>query len=133
MTISSSRRQALRAMGALALGLGGRELAFGAVIVAVRVWPADEYTRVTIESDAPLAEKHFLAENPARLVIDVDGQLLSVVIMPAEAVRESRRMQGSGMQGTIVPGERGSVAIVASGVMPSPALVEQVRSAVRYL
>jgi len=77
MTVSSSRRQALRAMGALALGLGGRELAFGAAIVAVRVWPADEYTRVTIESDAPLAEKHFLAENPARLVIDVDGLELS--------------------------------------------------------
>jgi N-acetylmuramoyl-L-alanine amidase len=75
--ISPSRRSALRAMGALALGLGARELAFGAAIVAVRVWPADEYTRVTIESDAPLSEKHFLAENPARLVIDVDGLELS--------------------------------------------------------
>ena len=64
-------------MGALAFSLGARELAFGAAIVAVRVWPADEYTRVTIESDAPLAEKHFLAENPARLVIDVDGLELS--------------------------------------------------------
>ena len=53
-------------MGALALRLGARELAFGAAIVAVRVWPADDYTRVTIESDAPLAEKHFLAENPSR-------------------------------------------------------------------
>lgn len=74
---SPSRRDALRAMGALALGLGTRELAFGAAIVAVRVWPADEYTRVTIESDAPLSEKHFLAENPSRLVIDVDGLELS--------------------------------------------------------
>jgi N-acetylmuramoyl-L-alanine amidase len=77
MTTSASRRQALRAMGALALGLGARELAFGAAIVAVRVWPAEEYTRVTIESDAPLAEKHFLADNPSRLVIDVDGLELS--------------------------------------------------------
>jgi N-acetylmuramoyl-L-alanine amidase len=77
MTASASRRQALRAMGALALGLGGRELAFGAAIVAVRVWPAEEYTRVTIESDAALSEKHFLAENPSRLVIDVDGFELS--------------------------------------------------------
>ncbi len=74
---SRSRRHALRTMGALALGLGARELAFGAAIVAVRVWPADEYTRVTIESDAPLSEKHFLAENPSRLVIDVDGLELS--------------------------------------------------------
>jgi len=77
MTTSASRRQALRAMGALALGLGARELAFGAAIVAVRVWPAEEYTRVTIESDAPLAEKHFLADSPSRLVIDVDGLELS--------------------------------------------------------
>ena len=75
--ISRSRRAALRAMGGLALTLGARELAFGATIVAVRVWPADEYTRITIESDAPLSEKHFLAERPSRLVIDVDGLELS--------------------------------------------------------
>ncbi|MGZ5234860.1 MAG: N-acetylmuramoyl-L-alanine amidase [Caldimonas sp.] len=64
-------------MGALALALGARELSFGAAIVAVRVWPADEYTRITIESDAALTQKHFLAENPPRLVIDVDGLELS--------------------------------------------------------
>jgi N-acetylmuramoyl-L-alanine amidase len=75
--ISRSRRAALRAMGGLALTLGARDLAFGAMIVAVRVWPADEYTRITIESDAPLSEKHFLAERPSRLVIDVDGLELS--------------------------------------------------------
>ena len=71
------RRAALRAMGALALGLGARELAFGAAIVAVRVWPADEYTRVTIESDAALSARHFVAGGPNRLVIDIDGLELS--------------------------------------------------------
>jgi N-acetylmuramoyl-L-alanine amidase len=74
---SRSRRAALRSMGALALGLNARDIAFGAAIVAVRVWPADEYTRITIESDAALAERHFLAANPSRLVIDVDGLELS--------------------------------------------------------
>jgi N-acetylmuramoyl-L-alanine amidase len=74
---AASRRAALRAMGGLVLLLGTRELAFGATIVAVRVWPADDYTRVTIESDAALSAKHFLAENPSRLVIDVDGLELS--------------------------------------------------------
>lgn len=64
-------------MGTLALLLGTRELAFGASIVAVRVWPAADYTRVTIESDAALTARHFLAENPARLVIDVTGLELS--------------------------------------------------------
>ncbi|MEO7009374.1 MAG: N-acetylmuramoyl-L-alanine amidase [Caldimonas sp.] len=71
------RRAALRSMGALCLSVGARGLAFGASIVAVRVWPAAEYTRVTIESDAPLAERHFMIENPQRLVIDVDGLELS--------------------------------------------------------
>ena len=73
----TTRRQALRSMGALALLLGTRELAFGASIVAVRVWPAADYTRVTIESDAALSARHFLAAAPDRLVIDVDGLELS--------------------------------------------------------
>ena len=72
-----SRRRALRSMGAAVLLLGARELAFGASIVAVRVWPAADYTRVTIESDAPLSQKHSLLENPNRLVIDIEGLELS--------------------------------------------------------
>ena len=75
--MSATRRDALRNMGALALLLSTRELAFGATIVAVRVWPAADYTRITIESDAPLTEKHFLAESPNRLAIDIDGLELS--------------------------------------------------------
>ena len=71
------RRDALRSMGAVVLTLGAREIAYGAAIVAVRVWPAADYTRVTIESDAALAQKHFMAENPSRLVIDIDGLELS--------------------------------------------------------
>ena len=73
----TARRDALRRMGALVLLLGARDIAFGASIVAVRVWPAEDYTRVTIESDTPLAAKHFVAENPSRVVIDVDGLELS--------------------------------------------------------
>jgi len=73
----TSRRTALRSMGALALLIGHGKLAFGASIVAVRVWPAADYTRVTIESDAPLSQKHRLLENPNRLVIDIDGLELS--------------------------------------------------------
>ncbi|MBL0730942.1 N-acetylmuramoyl-L-alanine amidase [Piscinibacter sp. HJYY11] len=69
------RRQLLQ--GSIALLLGTHELAFGASILAVRVWPAAEYTRVTLESDEALPVKHFLAENPARLVIDIEGLELS--------------------------------------------------------
>ena len=71
------RRAALRAMGGLCLLIAGRGLAFGASIVAVRVWPAADYTRVTIESDAALNARHFLAQDPQRLVIDIDGLELS--------------------------------------------------------
>ena len=74
---SLSRRAALRSMGALAIGVTATELVFGASIVAVRVWPAADYTRVTIESDAALTARHFLAAGPERLVIDVDGLELS--------------------------------------------------------
>ncbi len=77
MTTHPDRRRALRSMGAVALLLGARDLAFGASIVAVRVWPAADYTRVTIESDAPLIERHFLVSEPGRLVIDVEGLELS--------------------------------------------------------
>jgi N-acetylmuramoyl-L-alanine amidase len=48
-----------------------------ASIVAVRVWPAADYTRVTIESDQALAAKHFLVDAPHRLVIDITGLTLS--------------------------------------------------------
>ncbi|MFT3822136.1 MAG: N-acetylmuramoyl-L-alanine amidase [Rubrivivax sp.] len=67
------RRAALRRLPGLALLLGVAELARGAGIVAVRIWPAPDYSRVTIESDQPLAARHFLAEGPYRLVVDIDG------------------------------------------------------------
>jgi N-acetylmuramoyl-L-alanine amidase len=75
-----SRRTALKAvggLGGLALGLGARDIAWGASIVAVRVWPAQDYSRITIESDEALTEKHFLLQDPPRLVINVDGLELS--------------------------------------------------------
>jgi N-acetylmuramoyl-L-alanine amidase len=75
--VRANRRELLRRGGALALCLGARELAWGAGIVAVRVWPAEEYTRVTIESDAALSVRHFVTEDPSRLVVDIDGLELS--------------------------------------------------------
>ena len=77
MTARYDRRRALRAIGSTALLLTARDIAFGAEIVGVRVWPAEEYTRVTIESDTPLSESHFITPDPHRLVIDVQGLELS--------------------------------------------------------
>jgi N-acetylmuramoyl-L-alanine amidase len=41
-------------------------------ILASRVWPAQEYTRVTLESARPLKHQFFFVENPARLVVDLE-------------------------------------------------------------
>lgn len=48
-------------------------------MVAVRMWPAEEYTRVTLESDAPLQYKHFFVRSakPLRLVVDIEGLALT--------------------------------------------------------
>jgi N-acetylmuramoyl-L-alanine amidase len=42
-------------------------------VLAVRIWPAADYTRVTLEHDAPLKFTHFTVENPDRLVVDIEG------------------------------------------------------------
>ena len=72
MTIAR-RRWLAQAGGSLVLWLGAAQIARGATIVAVRVWPAEDYTRVTIESDTALFASHFLIKEPRRLVIDLDG------------------------------------------------------------
>ncbi len=51
-----------------------------ATIVAVRTWPADEYTRVTLEMDSELKAQHFTLENPDRLVVDIEGLSINSTI-----------------------------------------------------
>ncbi len=47
-------------------------------VVAVRVWPARDYTRVTIEHDTEgLKHSYQLLMNPARLVVDIEDMVLS--------------------------------------------------------
>ena len=71
------RRALLHQAGALALLLSGAQIARGAGIVAVRVWPAEDYTRVTIESDTALKTAHHMLESPPRLFVDIEGLELS--------------------------------------------------------
>jgi N-acetylmuramoyl-L-alanine amidase len=72
----NSRRAALQRMGGLVLCFGAMHRAWGAAIVGVRVWPAEDYTRVTLESDQALSARHQLLQNPPRLLIDIDGLTL---------------------------------------------------------
>jgi len=71
-----SRRTVLQA-GSLVLLLGTQQIARGATILAVRVWPAPEYSRVTIESDGALVAKQFFVTTPPRLAVDIEGIDLS--------------------------------------------------------
>ena len=68
-----SRRAALRSMGVWTFSLAPHRGSWGAEIIGVRVWPALDYTRVTIESASLLQARHFLAEQPERLVLEIEG------------------------------------------------------------
>lgn len=57
--------------------LGPKEIAYGANLIAVRVWPSEVYTRVTIESDTALITNFQLLKDPNRLVVDIQGVDLS--------------------------------------------------------
>ena len=57
----------------LALLLGEIDIAWGAKILGVRVWPSEDYTRITLESDTPLPITQQILTNPDRLVVDVQG------------------------------------------------------------
>ena len=51
----TARRQFLARSSSLLWLLAAPEIARGATIVGVRVWPARDYTRVTLESDGALS------------------------------------------------------------------------------
>ncbi len=48
-------------------------IAMASRLLAVRTWPADEYTRVTLELDSELKAEHFTLEAPHRMVVDITG------------------------------------------------------------
>lgn len=72
-----TRRQMLSAAGALMLLPVFPRMAMAASVLAVRTWPAEEYTRVTLELDSELKAEHFTLESPHRMVVDIEGLRLS--------------------------------------------------------
>ena len=71
------KRRTLLQTGSLVLTMGLAELARGATILTVRVWPAPEYSRVTIESDGALTTKQLFVPSPPRLAVDIEGITLN--------------------------------------------------------
>jgi len=43
-----------------------------ATIASARVWPAQEYTRLILESGSPIAHQMLVIKNPSRLVLDLE-------------------------------------------------------------
>jgi len=78
--INSSRRKHLKTsakMLGFILFFSEAEIAWGAKILGVRIWPAEDYTRITLESDKALPITQQLLTNPDRLVVDVQGMELN--------------------------------------------------------
>lgn len=73
------RRRLLKAAAGALLALD-LPRADAATLVAVRVWPARDYTRVTLELDEPLRTSHFVVDDPPRLVVDLEGVELDTAL-----------------------------------------------------
>lgn len=50
------------------------------LITAARVWPAQDYTRVTLEAKSAVVYKQFTLENPERLVLDIENVEINSVL-----------------------------------------------------
>jgi len=72
-----SRRQLLSAAGALICLPVIPRLAMASTVLAVRTWPASDYTRVTLELGSELKAEHFTLSNPHRMVVDIHGLQMS--------------------------------------------------------
>ncbi|WP_090047884.1 N-acetylmuramoyl-L-alanine amidase [Limnohabitans sp. 2KL-27] len=77
--MQADRRRLLKA-GFLALSLGAAQLARGANLLAVRIWPAPDYSRVTLESDTALKTTQTFIASPPRLAIDIEGMGLNAAL-----------------------------------------------------
>ncbi|NML61109.1 AMIN domain-containing protein [Massilia sp. RP-1-19] len=84
-----NRRTILKAGGTLLLSVLSPLPAAAAQILAVRVWPAADYTRVTLENDSNLKATHFIVPDPERLVVDIEGLDLNPTLKSLVAKIES--------------------------------------------
>lgn len=72
------------------------DMAQAATVKTVRVWRADDYTRIVLDLDAPVRYNLVLASNPTRIILDVAGtnleaslKKLPLAATPIEVVRSS--------------------------------------------
>jgi len=72
--IGFSRRDILKfAAASLTLAVSPVGFAAAGSVMGVRVWPARDYTRVTLEYSQPIKYTQLLVKDPDRLVVDLEG------------------------------------------------------------
>ena len=104
--MSFTRRNLLR-QGSLVLLLGAHQIARGASVLAVRLWPAPEYTRITIESDGLLASRAI--RGPQRVWLEIEGIALDPALR--ELVGKVRPDDPFIAGIRVVPGSGGNVRL----------------------
>ena len=88
-------------------------------VAAVRVWPAPDYTRVTIESQREIDYKFFSLENPERLVVDLNNTELGSELeqLPSKIAPDDSFVSGARV-GQFKPGVTRVVFDLAQKVSP---------------
>lgn len=102
-----------------ALACAGTLYAQSAAVSAARVWPAAEYTRVTLESGAAIQHKLFSLDNPDRLVLDLENvELTPALTGLADRVGENDPYVKSVRVGRFRPGTIRLVFDLKASVKP---------------
>ena len=83
------RHFVLTAGSSLALSLTSPQVLANRVI-DTRMWPAPEYTRLTLETDAALSYKYFMLTKPSRLVIDLHNMQVNKSLLNLSKAVQAR-------------------------------------------
>ncbi|MGP1947524.1 MAG: N-acetylmuramoyl-L-alanine amidase AmiC [Arsenophonus sp. NC-PG7-MAG3] len=78
---SFSRRRLLQgAVATMLLSISPLGVALSSSIIAIRIWPASSYTRVTLESNIALKYRQFTLSVPDRIVVDLKNTQLNNIL-----------------------------------------------------
>ena len=98
--VSLDRRRFLGWLSVPALAGWLPQPAAALAVQAARLWPAREYTRMTLESAIPIGHQLLVVRNPDRLVLDLDGvdlsqelQQLAAKVSAAEVTTDAGEVQ----------------------------------------
>jgi N-acetylmuramoyl-L-alanine amidase len=117
--ISVERRRVLGWLAAPALSALLPSTASALAVRSARLWPAKEYTRVTIESSTAIAHEMLQVRNPERLVLDLQGVELTAELQQLAAKLSSTDPYIAGMRMAINrPGVTRIVLDLKSEVKP---------------